>query len=279
MTRSMLLRSTAIAALMTAAACKLDSTVFSSDTTIAYNVSNAVVPDSLRTEVTFASGGATLHGLWLRQPDSAPRLTLVFSHGKGGNLAQPEKWRHAEYLWMAGFDVLTYDYRGFGRSTGSSDDETTLIADAEAALAFVLTQPGVIPGDVISFGHSLGSAPAIALAVAHPELRALVVESGFSSGQAMAETANPLGMPVTWLLRQPMRNVQRLAQVQLPVLVIHGDADILIPVAQGRVLYAAARDPKQLMVVSGAGHEDVPVHLGVAAYRTLLRTFLNAPLP
>ncbi len=261
------------------AACKLDTTVFNGVAVSAYTLPTTVIPDSLRREVTFPSGGETLHGFWLRQPGSAPRLTVVFSHGKSGNLASEVKWRHAEVLWQSGFDVLTYDYRGFGRSTGTSKDETTIAADARGALAFALTQPGVTVGRVMSYGHSLGSSAAISIASTTPGLRALVVESGFSNGQAMAETADPLGFPVEWLLREPLANTQHIALVQAPVLIIHGDGDRQIPVEQGRDLYAAAHDPKQLRIVAGAAHDDVQTVMGLSAFSALVRAFTYAAQP
>ena len=270
---------TLVVAVVATTSCKLDSLVFSGKKLDSYVLPVTVIPDSLRREVTFTSGGETLYGYWIRQPGSAPRLTLVFSHGKGGNLARLDEWQHSEFLWQSGFDVLTYDYRGFGRSTGKSEDETTLDTDALAALAYSLKQPGVTLGRTVDYGYSLGSAPAIALAAATPGLRALIVESGFSNGQAMAETTDPLGFPVEWLLKQPMLNTARIATVQFPVLIMHGDADQQIPTDQGRDLYAAARDPKQLRIVAGAGHDNVLHTMGLAAVSLLLRTFTNAAAP
>ncbi len=260
-------------------ACKLDTLVFNGDAVAVYRLPATVIPDSLLREVSFPSGNETLYGFWLRQGGSAPRLTVVFSHGKGENLADEAKWAHAEHLWQSGFDVLTYDYRGFGRSTGTSKDETTLIADASAALTFALAQPGVTLGRVVSFGHSMGSDPAIALAAANSGIRALVVESGFSNGQAMAQCADPLGFPVSWLMQEPMVNTTRIATVQAPVLILHGTDDVQIPVAQGRALYEAAHDPKELVIVPGAGHEDVEQVMGLAAFRTLMQQFTNAIAP
>jgi len=155
-----------------ATACKLDSIVFSGDAVETYAIPATAIPDSLRSEVQFPSAGETLFGYHLRQPGSAARLGIVFSHGKGGNLAQDEEWAHAEMLWRAGFDVLTYDYRGFGKSTGKSEDETTLIVDAQAALQFLGSRLAGGTSRIVSYGHSLGSAPAIALAAANPGLRA-----------------------------------------------------------------------------------------------------------
>jgi hypothetical protein len=274
-------KSLIVASLITAAlasGCKLDGLVFSADRVDAYNFKSTIIPDSLRREVQFPSGGETLHAMWIRQAGSGPRFTIVYSHGKGTNLADDTPREHAEAMWQAGFDILVYDYRGFGRSTGTSKDETTLDADAQAALAFALSQAGVTLDKVISYGHSLGSAPAIALAAATPGLRALVVESGFANGQAMAESADPLGIPVAWLLREPMLNTQRIATVKSAVLVIHGGDDALIPTEQGVALYNAANDPKQLRLVAGATHTDIPKVMG-AGYGTLLRTFIAYAAP
>jgi fermentation-respiration switch protein FrsA (DUF1100 family) len=267
------------ASLCAATSCKLDSVVFSGDAATMYDIPATIIPNSLREEVLFTSAGQTLFGYYLRQPGAATRLGILFSHGTGGNLAQDEEWAHAEMLWRAGFDVLTYDYRGFGKSTGTSRDETSLIADAQAALQFFAARLLGGAARIVSYGHSLGSAPAIALAAANPGLRALVVESGFSNGQAMANSADPLGFPVRWLLREPMVNTARIATVSMPVLILHGAADIQIPVQQGRDLFAAAKDPKQLQVVAGAGHNDVRAVMGVTAYRTLLRAFTAADTP
>jgi fermentation-respiration switch protein FrsA (DUF1100 family) len=264
-------------ALLAASACKLDTTVFSGDAVKQYTIPATIIPDSLRREVQFTSGGNAIFGLWMSQPGSSPRITVVFSHGKGGNLEQAEEWEHAEMLWRSGFNVLTYDYRGFGKSAGRSEDETTLIADAKAALAFVLTQSGVSLSRTVSYGHSLGSAPAIGLAAATPGMRALIIESGFSNGQAMAQSANPIGFPVRWLLREPMMNTEKIKAIRSSVLILHGDDDIQIPVGQGRDLYAAANNPKRIEVVAGAGHTNVPEKMGFAAYAALLNAVTGAP--
>ncbi len=269
----------ALLILAASSGCKLDTLVFGGDAVDQYHVPATLIPDSLRNEVSFPSGDATLHGFWIRQAGSAPHVTVVFSHGKGENLSDETEWSHADYLWQSGFDVLMYDYRGFGRSTGTSKDESTLIADAAAALAFALAQPGVTLGRVVSYGHSLGSDPAIALAAENPGIRALVVESGFATGQAMAQSADPLGFPVTWLMREPMLNTARIATVAAPVLILHGSGDVQIPTEQGRALFAAAHDPKELVIVPGAGHTNVPATMGLEAFRALLRQFTNADTP
>jgi hypothetical protein len=83
---------------------------------------------------------------------------------------------------------------------------------------------------------------------------------------------------VAWLLREPMLNTQRIATVKSAVLIIHGGDDKLIPTEQGMALYDAAKDPKQLRLVAGATHTNVPAVMG-ASYGTLLRTFVANAMP
>ena len=95
----------------------------------------------------------------------------------------------------------------------------------------------------------------------------------------MVESADPLGLPVQWLMRQPMQNTIRIATVVAPVLIMHGENDVQIPVWQGRDLHAAAHDPKQLRIVAGAAHEDVQQVMGLTAFSALVRTHVNAAVP
>jgi hypothetical protein len=131
----------------------------------------------------------------------------------------------------------------------------------------------------VSYGHSLGSAPAIELAALNPGLAGLVVEAGFESGQAMAQTAAVLDFPETWVMAGALDNAGRIPSVHVPALFLHGDADKQIPVTQGMALYARANDPKQLRIVAGAGHENIPDVMGIAEFRTLMQTFLHVPNP
>lgn len=257
--------------------CKLDSLVFDPTSTSEYHFSSAVVPDSLRTEINFPSGDETLYGVLLRQPGPAPRLTVLLSHGKGGDISRPTEWTRAEMLWQAGFDVIAYDYRGYGKSTGSSTGEPSLLADGQAALAWALPRVGAIHSSLVLYGHSLGAVPTTDMAATLGIVRGVVLESAFASGEAMAHTATLLDVPREWLIDGRFDNVGKLPAIQAPILILAGSEDIQVPRAQTDELYARANNPKRLEFVSGAVHDDIPSRLGSSAYTALLRALTTLP--
>ena len=272
----------AVASLAALAGCKLDALIFDPVTVDEYHFASTVIPDSLRSVVSFPSGRETLYAVRVRRPGSGARLTVLLSHGKGGDISRAAEWKRVEALWQAGFDVVAYDYRGYGKSTGESDGEPNLLADARAALTYVLTLPGVTTSTLVLYGHSLGGVPTTELAAtigrASGPLRAVVLESSFASGEAMAQSATILDIPGQWLIDGKFDNVGKLPDIHAPILILAGSDDIQIPRAQTDALYAHANDPKQLRIVAGAVHDDIPARLGVAAYTALLQA-LTAPRP
>ncbi len=198
-------------------------------------------------------GGARLHGWFVHARTQGPVVgTILYAHGNGGNLSNVG-WL-AERLATRGFDVLLFDYRGYGRSEGEVTDEHTLYADADAAYDYLLRERQVTPAHLILYGQSLGTTAVIDVA-ARRQCAALVIESGLSSAGAMA--ADMLPWLPHWLYgigRNRFDSAAKLARVRCPVLITHGDPDQVIPVAQGRALYAAAHDPKRLHVFPGADH-------------------------
>lgn len=199
--------------------------------------------------------GARLHGWFVRAAEQPATATVVYFHGNGGNLSYVD-WL-AGSLSERGFDVLLFDYRGYGRSEGEATDERGIYRDADAAYDYLTGARGASADKLILYGQSLGTTAATDLA-ARRQVGALVLESGLSSASDMAATILP------WLPRGAHRfavnrfdSVGKLARVTRPVLVAHGEADEIIPVAQGRKLYEAAREPKRLIIVPGAGHNNL----------------------
>ena len=195
--------------------------------------------------------GERLHGWWiptLRPPAAAH---VLYFHGNGGNISH--RLSHARALSAAGLDVLLFDYRGYGRSTGSPSEAGTY-RDARAAREALLARAGVDPAAVVYLGESLGGAVAIELAVEHPPA-ALVLQSAFGSVRAMARLHYPV-IPAA-VVPDAYPSLDRIARVGCPVLVVHGEADDIVPADQGRALFAAAREPKRLEIVRGAGHNDL----------------------
>lgn len=208
-------------------------------------------------EVWFKTAdGLRLYGWHFRAVGQTPAAaTVIYFHGNGGNVSYCD-WV-GEALAGRGFDVLVFDYRGYGRSEGEMTGERGLYADADAAYDFVTRERGVPAGRVALYGQSLGTAAAADLA-ARRECGALVLESGLSSAGEMAGVIFPwLPGFVRGLTKNKLDSAGKLGRVGCPVLVAHGDRDTVIPVEQGRRLYEAAPQPKRLLVVEGAGHNDL----------------------
>jgi hypothetical protein len=197
---------------------------------------------------------------WL--PNPAARFTLLYSHGNAEDLGDLAPF--LEDLRAAGFQVLAYDYRGYGASTRRAPTERRAYHDAEAAYAHLTGALGVSPERVILHGRSLGGGIASHLAVEHPAA-GLVLESTFTSAFRV-----PIPRPIFPFDR--FATASRLRRVPVPVLVIHGTRDEVIPFAHGERLRAAARTPVRHLWVEGAGHNDLALVAG-ERYGRALREF------
>ncbi len=210
--------------------------------------------------------GVSLHGWWIPAgPADAP--ALVWCHGNAGNISN--RLEHLAPLVKSGISVLIFDYRGYGRSEGVPS-ETGLYIDGEAALAHVLKERGVAPNKVVVFGQSLGSAVAAQLANQHADLAGLILETPFPSIIEAAHSLYGKHVPVEALLNARYDVGRRLAAVRMPVLVIHGDHDSILPLPLGRAVFEAANDPKEWLLIPGADHNDTFIVGGKTYYEALL---------
>lgn len=183
-------------------------------------------------------------------PAERRRGVLLFCHGNAGNISH--RLESLAVFHELGLSTLIFDYRGYGRSTGASSEEGTY-RDAAAAWLYLVKDRGVPPDQIVLFGRSLGAAVATWLATQHKPA-ALIVESGFTSVPALAAEVYPW-LPVHWLARFRYNNLDRIAQLDVPVLVVHSREDEIIPYLHGRRLFDAARGRKQLLEIRG-GHND-----------------------
>jgi fermentation-respiration switch protein FrsA (DUF1100 family) len=165
---------------------------------------------------------------------------------------------HAALLCAAGLDVLLFDYRGYGRSSGRASEEGTY-RDARAARAALLARPEVDAGRVVYLGESLGAAVALALALEHPPA-GLVLMSAFTSIRDMARRHYPIVPPP--VVPDGYPSLRRVRDLRAPLLVLHGDRDAVVPPLHGEALYDAAPEPKRLHVFAGAGHNDLVARAG-----------------
>ncbi|MDP3851319.1 MAG: alpha/beta fold hydrolase [Luteolibacter sp.] len=205
--------------------------------------------------ITFNSAdGTPLHGWFIPARGEKPLGTVVFSHGNAGSIGH-----HLGFvMWLveAGYHVMMYDYRGFGKS-GGTVDRRGMVDDVKAAFAHVRGRAGVDSGRLVSYGHSLGGAKSVTALGEGPVrgLRAVIIDGAFASYQAMARIiGGQLGASLVTDELSPRDFVGKLSSV--PLLVVHGSRDEVVPVAQGRELYDSARQPKTLFEVKTGRHGD-----------------------
>ena len=237
---------------------------------------NVPKPDAVglegATSVSFPTAdGLTLAG-WFVTRTATPDFTAIVFNGNAGNRAFRAPL--ADALARANVAVLLFDYRGFGGNPGSPA-ENGLKNDARAARDYVLSRGDVDRRRLVYFGESLGTAVATELATEHPPA-ALILRSPFTSMSDVGQYHYTF-LPVRWLLRDRYATIDRIAGVNTPVLVIGGDADGIVPIVQTRRVYDAARDPKTLLVISGADHNDDSLLAGPEMIDGVLRFLQSLP--
>ncbi len=206
--------------------------------------------------------GVQLHGWWMPHP--AAKGTLLYCHGNTGSIGH----RIAVFLHLRGLRVhlFAFDYRGYGRSSGSPS-EIGLFQDARAAFDYLVGRLDQPPGEILLFGHSLGGAVAVDCALDRPAA-GLVVQSSFTHVRDAAKAMFPT-LPLHLAATRQFRSIDKVARIAIPKLFIHGDCDGTVPVELGRKLYAAAREPKELYIVRRANHNDVHRYGGLRYMRRL----------
>lgn len=214
------------------------------------------------------SDGVRLHA-WLLEA-RAPRGVVLVCHGNAGSIEQ--RIEHGSAFVSMGWSVLLFDYRGYGRSTGSPSEEGTY-RDAEAAYDWLVGAGGQSGARIVVYGESLGAGVAIELARRRP-VDGVVAESAFTSLADLGAEVYPI-LPVRWLVRHRYRNLEKVAALRVPLLVIHSPQDEIVPVAHGTRLFEAAREPRSLLLTEG-GHNDGGF-LRRAEWRGAVRVFLERP--
>ncbi|MDP2886221.1 MAG: alpha/beta hydrolase [Ignavibacteria bacterium] len=196
-----------------------------------------------------AEDGVKLHG-WFAPAESA-KATLVISHGNAGNISH--RYLLMRSLLRHKFNVLMYDYRGYGRSEGTPSEEGVYI-DGRAFFDYALTLPEVNPQRVILWGTSLGGAVATDVATQRPAA-GLILESTFTSGKDVTRILYPF-LPVQFFLRSKFNSIEKIRTLSIPTLIMHGEHDSIIPPGLGRKLFNAANEPKEFYEIPGADHND-----------------------
>ncbi|HRC27668.1 MAG TPA: alpha/beta fold hydrolase, partial [Alphaproteobacteria bacterium] len=196
--------------------------------------------------------GLALEGWFFPPPEDSAKPVLVYFHGNAGSI---QNRGPVVRPWMEdGYGVLLVEYRGYGGNPGSPSEEG-LYEDARAWLGW-LAGHGIADGRVIVYGESLGSGVAVQMAMEHPGLLAVVLQSAYTSLPDVARLSYPY-VPVNLLMKDRFETLDKIGSLNVPVLLLHGARDPLIPVAQANALYEAAVEPKRIVVFPEGRHNDL----------------------
>lgn len=216
----------------------------------------------------------SMHAWWW-PAGRANAPAVLYLHGTRWNLTA--QVRRISELHDMGFAVLAIDYRGFGKSPGDLPSERSVYEDADAGWQRLRQfQPDASKRYI--YGHSLGGAIAVDLAdrLARDDARAagLIIESTFTDLGSVAAAVIHTSLPVRWILSEKFDSIDKIADVGVPVLIVHGADDPYVPSRFSRELFAAAVEPKRLLLVPGANHNN-SMQLGSREYAEAVREVFN----
>ena len=208
-----------------------------------------------------SSDTVQITGVYLALPKA--KYTILYSHGNAEDLG--EILPRLRDLRDIGFSIFSYDYQGYGTSQGNPSVKNAY-QDINAAYEYLTQQLGIPANQIIVYGRSVGGGPSVDLASRQP-VAGLVVESSFTTAFRVV-TRIPI-YPF-----DKFRNIDKIKDVNCPVLVIHGNYDRVIPFSHGKQLFNTANEPKLSFWVDGAGHIDL---LAVAGerYEKVMIEFAN----
>jgi fermentation-respiration switch protein FrsA (DUF1100 family) len=260
--------------ILLSSSCSLDSFLYNQQKLDHYDLSTVVIPESNRRLITFSSEGKTLYGFYVFRTDTLDLgFTVLYCHGNKRSIE--EYWNRVELFYQMGLRCLIFDYRGFGMSEGEPT-ASGLYADGRAALRFVQDSLNVDSAQLVLYGFSLGNVISIDLAAGSVSPYRLIAEAPFASAEALLHNSTPLDIPGSFVIDDNLNNAERVRSIRAPLLLLHGDADDFIPWASnGRVVYENAPQPKELELVQGANHTDIPWIMGVEYYQNRILRFLS----
>jgi len=220
-----------------------------------------------------AADGTQLHGWFIpgRGDD-----TIVWFHGNAGNISN--RVYNIMLLYQhVGANLFIFDYRGYGRSEGKPS-EKGMYSDGEGVLEYLRSRDDIDHDRLVLFGRSLGGCIVAELAMRH-RAKAVIIESSFTSVDDMARYNRPaiaFFIPSRLLVRSRFDSLSKMGRIHSPVMIVHGDKDVTVPIHMGRELFEAANEPKRFYEIKGATHDDTHM-VGGENYYAALREFVENP--
>jgi hypothetical protein len=213
-----------------------------------------------------------IHAWWIPAAIKSDRC-LIYLHGSALNIQS--NITHARRFHQMGFSVLLVSYRGYGKSDGVFPSEAKIYADAQSAWNYLVDQRGIEARNIFIYGHSLGGAVAIQLALTHTDAAGVIVESSFTSIADMARQIPKYRIfPLDLLVHQRFDSISKVDRLQIPVLYIHGTADTYVPPEMSRKLFNRTASDKQIKLIDGGGHNNSAA-VGGDEYLQAVRKFID----
>ena len=198
---------------------------------------------------------------------------ILYLGGRGGNRSY--HLPRIEGFHQLGFNVLIADYRGFGDSNAGPPSEASVYQDAAAAWRYLTQTRGIPPEQILIYGESLGGAIALDLALYHPDAGGLIMQSTFTS---MTDMAKRVGIfrffPLKALVTERFASIEKIKSLKVPVLLLHGTNDEVVPYEMSERLYDAAPTPKQLFLIPDGSHFQI-YRPGNLSYLKAIERFLT----
>jgi pimeloyl-ACP methyl ester carboxylesterase len=205
-------------------------------------------------EVSFKTkDGKTLNGYF--SPNEETNETIVFFHGNAGNISG----RIGRMLLCNKLkkNVLIFDYRGFGKSSGIITKEEDLYSDGEAAIKFLQEEKNLPVEKMILWGRSLGGGVATELVKRFPVSK-LILESTFTNLDTLAIEKFPVARFLPhFLIKYKFQNIEKIKSIKIPILILHSQEDEIIPYSHGEQLFQKANEPKLFMKIKGSHNGSV----------------------
>jgi len=195
--------------------------------------------------------GLELFG-WYKAPFPPEKPTIVWLHGNASNVALTTAQAFA-YL-KAGYGLLAVEYRGYAGNPGRPSEEG-LYKDSRAFIEWLKSR-GTKENNIILYGESIGSGPALQMAMEYPALNTIILQSPFTTMIEAVRKHYPY-MPNKWLVKDKYDNFSKIDKIKAPLIVVQGTEDFIIPYSHGVKLYEAAPEPKSLITIEGGGHNDM----------------------
>jgi len=213
-----------------------------------------------------------IHAWWIPAENPGDRY-LLYLHGSALNIGA--NITHARRFHQLGFSVFLISYRGYGKSDGTFPTEAQVYADAQAAWTYLIEQKGIDPKAIFIYGHSLGGAVAIQLAIDNPAAGGLIVEAAFTSIADMARQIPKYRIfPLELIVHERFDSIEKVSRLQPPVLYIHGTEDKLVPSEMSSELYKRTASSKQLKFIPGGGHNN-SASVGGDEYLQAVKNFID----